>query len=83
MNRQIMNLDNRHRWLADSMAGCVLLSIVGFVLLGCLPTGPPFQTKVSHDQSVDCLIIYTLYPHLYRMQFKDAAFCHHKSSRGW
>ena len=40
MNRQIINLDNRHRWLADGitgMAGCVLRSIVGFVLLGCLP----------------------------------------------
>jgi hypothetical protein len=85
MNRQIMNLDNRHGWLADGitgMAGCVLHSIVGFVLLGCLPRSP-FQTKVSQDQSVHCLIIYTLYPHLYRIQFKYAAFRDNKSPRGW
>ena len=52
-------------WLAVC---CTALLGLSFLVV-C--QGPPFQTKVSHDQSVDCLIIYTLYPHLYRMQFKD------------
>ena len=31
---------------------------------------------------LSCLIIHTLYPHLYRIQFKDAAVRDHKSSQG-
>ena len=64
MNRQIMNLDNRHGWLADGitgMAGCVLHSIVGFVLLGCLPRSPIPNKSVTG--SISALFIH--YTHIY------------------
>jgi hypothetical protein len=85
MNRQILNLDiGMAGWQMASLAWlavrCTPLLGLSFLVV-C--QGPPFQTKVSQDKSVDCLIIHTLYPHLYRIQFKDAAVRDHKSSQGW
>ena len=78
---------NRYsRDTAMAARGMVVCALLGFSGLGfsrlVVCQGPPFQTKVSQDQSVDCLIIHTLYPHLYRIQFKDAAVRDHESSLG-
>ncbi len=68
------------------MASLACLAVCCTALLGLsflvICQGPPFQTKVSQDQSVDCLIIYTLYSNLYSIQFKDAAFRDHKKTLG-